>query len=101
MSEWNTIYDTSEKVVGVFRHGVAWRKEPEERLGEYSDEAIYSNSAEKIASIVGNEVQDTLGKVLGKVKDNELYVNENLVGKFTGSKNAGAAAIVFLFSKCV
>jgi len=97
MSEWNTIYDTSENVIGIFRHGVAWRKEPRERLGEYDEEAIYSNNSELVAKIVGDKVLDTKGKLLGKIKGKDLYIDDTQVGKFIGKKSAGAAAIVFLF----
>ena len=43
MPEMNTIYDTEENVIGIFRFGVAWRKKPEERLGEYTDKFITDN----------------------------------------------------------
>lgn len=52
MSEWNTIYDLNDTIVGVFRHGVAWRKEPRERLGEYDDTYIYSKETGTAAIVL-------------------------------------------------
>lgn len=99
MSEWNTIYDLSDNVVGIFRHGVAWRKEPSEKLGIYDDDFVYTNDSEVIAKIAGNSVVDIIGDSIGEIKDNKLYIEGKQVGKFIGSKSAGAAAIVLLFHK--
>ena len=98
MSEWNTIYDTSDNIVGVFRHGVAWRKEPKERLGEYDEKSIYSNESELVANIVDDKVVDDKGKIIGRIIGKDLYLAEKKVGKFAGNKSAGAAAIVLLFN---
>jgi len=97
MSETNLIYDLNDNIVGVFRHGVAWRKEPRERLGEYDDDFVYTNDTEMLAKISGNSVVDAIGDLIGEIKENNLYIEGKKVGKFLGSKCAGAAAIVLLF----
>ena len=97
MSEWNTIYDVSDNIVGVFRNGVAWRKEPKERLGEYDENSVYANDSELVANIDGDTVLDNKGEIIGRIMGKDLYLADKKVGKFTGIKSAGAAAIVLLF----
>jgi hypothetical protein len=99
MSEWNTIYDMDNNVIGIFRHGVAWRKEPRERLGVYDDDFVYNNDTEVLAKISGDSVVDIIGDLIGEIKNKDLYINGKHVGKFIGSKSAGAAALVLLFHK--
>lgn len=99
MSEWNTIYDNSENIVGIFRHGVAWKKETEERLGEYDEDFVYGNNTEVLGKILENVVVDIIGDEIGHISGKELYLSGKKVGSFTGSINAGLAAIVLIFSR--
>jgi len=98
MSEWNTIYDNSENIVGILRHGVAWKKDPEKRLGEYDDEFVYDNNTEVLAKISDNVVVDIIGETIGHILGKELYLTGEKVGSVIGSTNAGLAAIVLMFS---
>jgi hypothetical protein len=52
MAEMNTIYDADGKIVGIFRFGVAWSKDPLVRLGEYDDTGstgcVYDNDRNRL-----------------------------------------------------
>ena len=111
MSEWNTIYSNTKEIIGIFRHGVAWKKETSERLGEYDETGIYDNNRSQIAKIEGDTVSSMDGKELGKIKEKEIkitpeltgtrkvmLVNGSEVGECIGLKEAAAAAIVFFWS---
>jgi hypothetical protein len=99
MSEWNTIYDNSKAIVGTFRHGVAWSRPDNKRLGEYDDDFVYDNDTNVLGKISENVVLDIIGETIGHVSGNELYVANEKVGTFVGSTSAGCAAIVLLFSR--
>jgi len=99
MSEYNTIYDNSENIVGILRHGVAWDKDPEKRLGEYDDEFVYNNNTEVLAKISDNIVVDIIGETIGHISGKELYLAGEKVGNVIGSTSAGLAAIVLMFSR--
>ncbi len=100
MPEMNTIYDNSNNIVGIFRFGVAWSKEPRVRLGEYDDDFIYDNNTEIVAKIAGDKVLNTIGDTIGYFTEKELFITDEKVGSYIGNQSAGAAAIVLLFSKC-
>ncbi len=99
MSEWNTIYNNSNEIIGTFRHGVAWSRITGDRLGEYDDEFVYDNESSVLAKIGETAILDIIGETIGHISEKELYVGEKKVGHFIGSYSAGAAAIVLLFSK--
>ena len=101
MSEWNTIYDNNNNIVGTLRHGVAWQKSNGGRLGEYDDQYAYDNDRNIIAKIVGSIVEDMNGKKIGHVIGKELYISNEKVGHYIGSQNAGAAAIALVLAKYV
>jgi len=98
MAEMNTIYDASDNAIGIFRHGVAWLKSPRVKLGEYDDDFVYDIEGGVLAKFGGDEVLDMIGDTIGKISGKDLYVSGEKVGSFIGSKSAGAAAIVLLFS---
>ena len=98
MAEMNTIYDLNGNIIGIFRFGVAWKKEPRERLGEY-DDFVYANDGTMLAKIGDTGVVDIIGDSLGEFKGRELWVAGKKVGECIGNKGAAAAAIVFLFRK--
>jgi hypothetical protein len=99
MAEMNTIYDLKGDIIGIFRFGVAWKKETGERLGEYDDDFVYANDGTMLAKIGETGVVDTIGDSIGEFKGREFWVAGKKVGEFIGNKGAAAAAIVFLFSK--
>jgi len=100
MPEMNTIYDLNgDNIIGIFRFGVAWRKEPRERLGEYDDDFVYANDGAVLARISDTGVVDIKGDTIGEFKGNELWVAGKKVGECIGNKGAAAAAIIFLFNK--
>ena len=80
MPEMNTIYDNKNNIVGIFRFGVAWSKEPRIRLGEYDDDFIYDNSTKVVAKIGENEVLDIIGDTIGHFTDRELFLAGEKVG---------------------
>ena len=98
MPEMNTIFDASDQIVGIFRFGVAWKKDPRFRLGTYCDNHIYDNTGQLLATYDGSNVISTTGESLGTAAKGTLSVNGSLVGKYIGYDITGAAAIVFLFS---
>lgn len=98
MPEMNTIYDAQGNVIGIFRFGVAWESKTNKRLGEYHENSIYDNNKNKIAESKGNEVYNITGHKLGEVINQQLFVNDNAVGKCIGSQEAATAAIALLFS---
>ena len=61
MPEMNTIYDASGKIIGIFRFGVGWSKEPRLRLGEYDEKNIYDNVDNLLANFDGSKVVSTTG----------------------------------------
>lgn len=119
MSEWNTIYDVSKRIVGIFRHGVAWSKEPRTRLGEYDYGdvgSIYDNDANVVGRFDSGAVTTTAGAVVGrfvKVPFEEfengtqlqgatitrLDIGDRVVGWCIGNPGSAAAAIFFIFDK--
>ena len=99
MSEWNTIYNNSNDVVGTFRNGVAWSKPGNERIGKYDEEFVYDNKSEVLGKISDNVVVDIIGGTIGHVSGNELFLSDEKVGTFVGSTSAGGAAIVLIFSR--
>ena len=98
MSEWNTIFDTSNEIIGTFRHGVAWCKQSGKRLGEYDESTIYDNNRAVIATIEGDVAFSTTGTEIGRTDGRSLIVGGAIVGSFIGHKHAGAAALVYFFS---
>ncbi len=120
MSERNTIYDAAGSIVGSFRHGVAWSKEPRVRLGEYDygDEgSIYDNSGEVVArfnrgcvtTVAGVEVgrflevpftemSNTADERLNGSLVKRLEIGSSVIGWCIGNAGAACAAIYFLFS---
>lgn len=99
MSEWNTIYDNSDNIIGTFRHGVAWSRITGERLGEYDEDFVYDNESNVVATIGETAVVDINGDIIGHASGKDLYLNNEKVGHFIGSYSAGSAAIVLLFSE--
>lgn len=103
MAETNTIYNASGEVIGIFRFGVAWRKEPLQRLGEYDKANIYDNNRSLLATFDGRFVSSTDGSVLGEVRERKestvyaLLVNGEPMGECVGDDYAGAAAIAYFF----
>ena len=97
MSEWNTIFDTSNEVIGTFRHGIAWCRKTGNRLGEYDEVGIYNNDRKIVAILKIDSVFSSSGEELGSISDKSIMVQGPVVGHFIGSKYAGAAAIPLLF----
>lgn len=102
MSEHNIIRDSDGKIIGNFRHGVAWTKSPRKRLGEYdaySDQGfVYDNNREKVAQFDDGRVTTLAGEELGRYSGGQLMVNDEVVGKFNGEAGVAAAAIAFVFN---
>ena len=99
MSEWNTIYNLDDEIIGQFSHGVAWNKKDRIRLGEYDDDFVYDNDMSVLGKIAGDAVVDIIGDTIGEISGRELFISGKKVGHFIGSKSAGAAAVVLLFSR--
>lgn len=99
MAEMNSIYDASGNQIGLFRFGVAWSKDPRVRLGDYDDDFVYDNDGNVLAKICDNVVLDIIGDTIGKITDDEIYIDDKKVGSFIGDKSSGAAALVLLFSR--
>ena len=74
------LLDPDNNIVGIFRFGVAWSKEPRIRLGEYDDDFIYDNSTKVVAKIGENEVLDIIGDTIGHFTDRELFLAGEKVG---------------------
>ena len=96
--EMNTVYNLDDEVIGIFRFGVAWSKNPRVRLGEYDDDFVYSNDGNVLAKIGDNTVMDIIGETIGQFDNYDLLISGKTVGKCIGNIGARAAAIVFLFS---
>ena len=122
MTELNTIYNSAKKQVGTFRHGVAWSRDPRERLGEYAygDEgAICDNQGKEVARFKDCHVTSLDGTVVGKYvevpfsefsgeevpqlrdsKIKRLEVSGRVVGWCIGNPGSACAAIFFMFARC-
>lgn len=105
MGEHNLIYDSSRNLVGQFRFGVAWLKDPRLRLGAYDeiDDAervgyVYDDDANVVAKYSDGVVLNVLGDPIGKIEDGSLVVNGEVVGTYVGSRGAAAAAIALIFN---
>ena len=98
MSEWNTIYNINHEIVGTCRHGIAWSRPDNKKLGEYDDHFIYNKNKNIVGKIVGNQVVNLKGEPIGNISNKDLFVEDKKVGSYIGSKAAGFAAIALLFS---
>ena len=103
MSEHNTIYDLKGTIVGHFRFGVAWSKDPRLRLGEYDDAGgsgfVYDNDGNMIAKFADGTVLDQIGEPIGTFEGQKLIINGAIVGTCIGSSGASAAAIALIFNQ--
>jgi hypothetical protein len=101
MAEMNTIYDADGKIVGIFRFGVAWSKDPLVRLGEYDDTGstgcVYDNDRNEVARYKDGLVSDLQGKQIGSFTKGELRMRDSIVGRCVGNDGAAAAALALLF----
>lgn len=84
MAEMNTIYNREGEIVGIFRLGVAWAKEPTQRLGTYNESSIYDNCGKLLANFDGLRITSADGTQIGEVRGDQLFVNNDLVGKCIG-----------------
>lgn len=100
VSEHNTIYDAAGTILGHFRFGVAWSKNPRERLGEYDDKFVYDGDGNVIAEYSEGLVHNVIGEQIGRFENQSLIVNEEIVGRCIGVDGASAAAIALIFSRC-
>ena len=120
MAEVNGIYDTNKQIVGVFRFGVAWTRDPRVRLGEYDygdGGMIYNNDGNQVAkfeesrvtandgSYVGHYVEVPLAEMSNKESPTlpdslvkRLQINDRVVGWCIGNPGSACAAIYFLFA---
>lgn len=98
MSENNSIYDIEGKLVGRFKHGVAWTSCGMERLGEHDDEFVYYIDGTMIAKVNDGHVLSIIGEELGRVFGNELFVDNSKVGSYIGLPESGAASIALVFN---
>ena len=109
MSEWNTIYNNSKNIVGTFRHGQAFGRNPDRKLGSYNELCVFDIDGAQIAKIGNNSVHAMDGTLLGEweYKPNEHYpklnsgnkrliVHGKVIGECLGLNEAAAAAIVLL-----
>ena len=121
MAEFNTIYDSSKNAVGTFRHGVAWSRNPRQRLGEYDygdTGLIYDNDGKCVAKFENGRVTASDNGYIGhhhevpfaEMSDNavplvsdalvkRLQIGERVVGWCIGNPGSACAALLFLFSK--
>lgn len=102
MAEMNTIYDSDGKIVGVFRFGVAWARDPRVRLGEYEEDAgsagqVYDNNRNVVARFSDGLVSDLDGNQIGRFMDGQLRIGDSIVGKYIGNDGAAAAALALIF----
>jgi len=98
MSETNVIYDSEGNIVANIRLGVVWCSKSKEKLGEYTSEHIYDSNKKLVANIKNGCVVNNAGNILGKIKNKDIIINNNVVGKVTGSVEAASAAIALIFS---
>ena len=98
MPEMNTIYDTNNNVIGIFRFGVAWSKKPWTRLGEYDESQIYDNLRNLVATYDGLIVRNADGNTLGSASNGVIEKDGEEVGKYIGTDITGATALALLFS---
>jgi hypothetical protein len=109
MSESSVIYNVDKEIVGVFRLGVAWKKAPRKRLGEYDENGIYDNKRKLLATIEDNKVVSVTRSVLGVIREQDVQVSAEItnkkkilernglvVGECVGTLEAAGAALVFL-----
>ena len=106
MGEHNSVYDSNGILVGQFRFGVAWSKNPRKRLGEYDDVDdvesvgyVYDKDRDVIAKYNDGVVANTIGEPIGSYEDEKLFVNDEVVGSCIGSSGASAAAIALIFNR--
>ncbi|MET1257529.1 hypothetical protein [Aliikangiella maris] len=99
--DMNTFYDLNEKVIGIFRAGVAWSRPERKRLGSYDEHVeqgfIYNINDEKIAVFKNGTVTDLKNNVLGEYKNNKIYINGEVVGRYIANDFAAAASIALLY----
>ena len=98
MSENNFIYNVEGKLVGRFKHGVAWKSPEMERLGEYDGGFVYDNDGTMIAKVNDGYVLNIIGEELGHVLGNEIFVANLKVGSYIGLPEYGAASIALVFN---
>ena len=111
MSEANTIYDTSGRIVATAEHGVAWRRVPRERLGEYDDGesgAVYDNLGQVAGHFSNGEIVRPDSSSVGRCVASELpssggvakrlYLGNREVGHCIGSVGAASAVLLLLFT---
>ncbi|MEO1034295.1 MAG: hypothetical protein AAFX44_01930 [Pseudomonadota bacterium] len=101
MPEMNTIYDSDSKIVGIFRFGVAWSRDPRVRLGEYDDTGpagqVYDNNRNVVARFSDGLVSDLDGNQIGSFMDGQLQIGDSVVGRCIGNDGAAAAALALIF----
>lgn len=120
MSEWNTIYDLDRRIVGSFRFGVAWARNPRQRLGDYDDGAegqVRDDAGRSVARFRDGQVHALDGSPIGCFDEvpfeefsgdqaaelqgaliKRLVVNGHPVGWCIGKPEAACAAIVLMFA---
>lgn len=106
MSEANTIYNMAGTIIATAKLGVAWPRNPHERLGEYDDGesgTVFDNQRKVAGSFnAAGDVLNAEGKWVGQVSgttyDLRLYAGASEVGRCIGNRGAGAAAVLFLFT---
>lgn len=98
MSDWNTVYDTSNNIICTLRHGIAWSKSTGQRLGKYDHDFAYNNDGNVVAKISENRVLNIIGEELGYIVDKDIFVGSMKVGRFIGLPESALASIALLFN---
>ena len=66
MSEWYTVYNSSRQIVGTFRHGIAFGRNPGRKLGAYDELGRYNLDGTQIAQIKNDSVFSMDGILIGE-----------------------------------
>lgn len=98
MSEQNSIFNSVGKLVGRFKHGVAWSSPEMDRLGEYDSDFVYDNEGSVIAKINDGHVLNIIGEEIGYISDKGIFLGKSKVGSYIGLPEAGASAVVLIFN---
>lgn len=75
MSEWNLIYNTDGRKVGVISRGVAWTSPNHDECGEYFENIVYDNKGSCIATLLGETVRSVTSQSVGHIVSNTLYLS--------------------------
>ena len=103
--------DANKQHLASSRHGVVWRLDGRERMGEFYDGRVFDNDRTLLGSLIGNDVRSVSGELLGmlarrdKAEDVlfgvDIIDETDLVGQVFGDEMMAAASLVLFRNELI